>query len=141
MSHLAVPLTRKMYTPMGTFGTLDLGGIWECYTLELLWKDNARGISCIPCGTYPLRRSRYNQGGYDCWEICDVDARDEIKMHIGNTIDDIRGCVVMGKALGYIKRKWAVTSSGIAFREFMYLMEPHETAEIVISERLEPDGS
>ena len=127
---------------MGTFGNLLLGSGEDqarlCYTLELPWRDNAPRVSCIPCGTYPLRYDFYNRGGYACWEIYDVPGRDEIKIHIGNVELDILGCVVLGTALGWIKKrgqpksKWAVTSSGVAFRRFMEVMEPFSEATITI---------
>lgn len=132
MSVPGIPvLSRWCDGPMGTFGTLRLDD-WECFTCELPWLDNARGKSCIPTGIYPFKKSYYYGGGYDCWEICDVPGRDEIKLHIGNTIIDVEGCVVVGTALGFIKRKWAVTSSGIAFRAFMELMEGIPETSIVI---------
>ena len=102
------------------------------YTLELPWRQNQRGISCIPLGVYPLRRARYHAGDYDCWEICEVYGRDEIKIHVGNTIDDIQGCVVLGGELGWVHDRWAVTVSKVAFRQFMRELEPCESATVVV---------
>jgi hypothetical protein len=137
MSHGILTLPRWSHGPMGTFGTLRLGSGSDRrligYSLELPWRENQRGISCIPCGAYPLERSRYNKGDYDCWEICDVPGRDEIKIHKGNTIDDVRGCLVLGTRLGWVADKWAVTSSRLAFRRFMAEMQEYETATIIIS--------
>ena len=53
-------------------------------------------------------------------------------IHIGNTIDDLRGCIAPGKGLGFIKRKWAVTNSTKAFNEFMAAMNAEEQATIKI---------
>lgn len=117
---------------MGTFGDIGVAGAFVAYSLELPWIDNKRGISCIPCSTYSLRQDYYHKGDYPCWEICDVPDRDEIKMHIGNTVADIEGCVAMGTGLGRIYQKWAVTSSGIAFRKFMTAMEVYDSATIVV---------
>jgi hypothetical protein len=68
--------TKKVYKPNTmfaidrTYGTLGTEGyvyyesvedvtekmtpVPICVSLELLWKDNKRGISCIPEGIYPL---------------------------------------------------------------------------------------
>ena len=138
MSHGIVAINRWSFGPMGTFGDLRVGeGPRERrmgHTLELPWRQNQRGISCIPRGVYQLRLDRYYAGDYDCWEICDVANRSEIKIHIGNTIKDVRGCVVLGTGLGWIDSKWAVRSSGTAFRAFMEAMEDYGDATIIITD-------
>ena len=139
MSHGIVTINRWSFGKMGTFGDLRVGIGPEArnlgYTLELPWRHNQRGISCVPRGVYPLRRDRYHAGDYDCWEICEVSGRDEIKIHIGNTVLDIRGCVVLGTELGWLEKRWAVVSSGTAFRAFMEAMVNYKDATIIITER------
>ena len=146
MSHGIVTINRWSFGKMGTFGDICVGeGPRQRnmgYTLELPWRQNQRGISCIPAGVYPLRPSHYYRGDYDCWEICEVSNRDEIKIHIGNTIIDIRGCVVLGTELGWLAKnregaplnKWAVISSGTAFRAFMEAMKDYKDATLIITE-------
>ena len=142
MSHGIVTLARWSFGEMGTFGELQIGTGSDsqpsCHTLELSWRNNQRRVSCIPCGAYSLKQSYYHSGGYDCWEVCDVLGRDEIKIHIGNTIDDVLGCIVLGTELGWVDEKWAVTSSRYAFRRFMESMTAYETATLFVS--LEHDG-
>lgn len=135
MTQGLVTIGRWGHTPYGTFGSLEAVGLFAAYSLELPWNRNQRRISCIPCGTYPLRRSHYHQGDYPCWEICDVPDRDEIKIHIGNTIADILGCVVIGTGLGRLYKKWAVTSSGIAYQKWMEATSEWDAASIVIFNR------
>jgi len=84
--------------------------------------DNKPRESCIPEGSYKLKLGEYHRGGYPAYEVMDVPNRSLIKIHIGNTIDDVVGCIAPGKALGYIERKWAVTGSKKAFGEFMDAM-------------------
>ena len=118
-------LERFGYTPMGTFGILKVGG-FECYTVERPWLDNKVGESCIPEGKYDLKPDRYNRGGYDAYEILNVPGRTEIKIHVANTMDNVIGCIGLGKRLGYIFNKWGVISSRTAFNEFMEEMNGEE---------------
>lgn len=103
---------------MGVFGSYLLDD-WSCYVVERPWLDNRPNVSCIPEGTYPLVRSTYYRGGYPCWEIKGVPGRSDIKIHKGNTIDDLLGCQAPGMGLGYLNGKWAVISSGLAFDRLM----------------------
>ena len=44
----------RTYYPDATNGKLMLDGVVLCHTIELPWRDNATGISCIPEGRYQL---------------------------------------------------------------------------------------
>lgn len=126
-----VELERFAYTPHGTFGRIMLPE-FECFTVERPWLDNKRRQSCIPEGTYELVLGMYNRGGYPAYELMDVPDRSLIKIHVGNTMDDIVGCIAPGKALGFLERKWAVSSSRKAFNEFMVAMNGIQATKIHI---------
>lgn len=116
-----VELERFAYTPMGTFGRLYIPE-FECFTIERPWRSNEPRTSCIPEGEYELRLGMFNRGGYECYEVLGVPGRTLIKIHIGNTMDDVIGCIAPGKALGWAKQKWAVMYSKPTFHEFMEAM-------------------
>jgi hypothetical protein len=126
-----VILERFAYSPFGGFGRLIIPE-FVCFTVERPWMDNKPRESCIPEGHYRLRLGEYHRGGYPAYEVMDVPDRSLIKIHIGNTIDDVVGCIAPGKSLGYIERKWAVTSSTKAFEEFMQAMGGIEESSIQI---------
>lgn len=64
-------------------------------TLELSFKNNERGISCIPSGVYVvLRKSSYRHG--QCFELQNVLGRDNILIHKGNFNEDTKGCILIG---------------------------------------------
>ncbi len=126
-----VKLERFAYTPFGTFGRILIPE-FECYTVERPWLDNKVRQSCIPEGVYDLELGMYNRGGYPAYEVKDVPNRTLIKIHIGNTIDDIVGCIAPGKSLGFMEKKWAVSSSKKAFTEFMDAMKDVESTKINI---------
>ena len=127
-----VTLNRWCTSTMGVFGTLTIGD-FECITVERPWVGNLPTVSCIPAGVYTLRRDYYNTGCYEAFEICDVPGRSRILIHIGNTIRDVKGCVAVGKDLGWVNNLWAVTDSRYTFNRFMDAM--HGIDETTISIR------
>lgn len=123
-------LERFAYTPMGAFGKLTVDE-FECYTVERPWLDNRVRESCIPEGSYDIKLGMYNRGGYSAYEFVYVPDRTLIKIHVANTMDNVLGCIGLGKGLGYVKSKWAVTQSKSAHNEFMKAMNG-EDGQIII---------
>ena len=122
MSLDVITLDRFAYTMYGVFGTLKYGDS-KLYTVERPWSDNRSNVSCIPTGVYLLDLSHYIQGDYPAYEVCGVPGRSAIKIHIGNTMDDVRGCIAPGLMLGWLGHKWAVIQSREAFDRFMEYMD------------------
>lgn len=136
---MSLYLERFAYTPYGVFGKLTTDE-FECYTVERPWLDNKRRESCIPEGAYTIQLGRYNRGGYAAYEVMGVPNRSLIKIHKGNTIDDVIGCIATGTSLGYIKGKWAVTGSSKAFTDFMRVMNDEPTTQLLIK-NYKPEGN
>lgn len=122
---LKATLERFAYSPVGTFGRLQVGNL-EWFTVERPWLNNQAQVSCIPEGTYTLKK-RQSQvvanstgGAYaEGWEVTKVPGRSYIMIHPGNTMSDLMGCIAPGKTLAYVAGKWAVGSSRTAFDELM----------------------
>jgi len=124
-------LKRFFYSPtQGTLGSLHLGDYWW-WTLEEIWNNNQRGASCIPVGTYQLKR-HIHQGRYPAYQLVGVPGRTGINIHYGNTILDVEGCILPGRRHGVVDNMWAVTGSKNAFEEFMQMMEHVEDPWIAI---------
>ena len=105
---------------MGVFGELSVGNqTW--YTVEEVWRNNAKGNSCIPIGEYRVKRGRFPKHG-EAFEVLNVPNRTAILIHVANTVADIEGCIGPGKRLGALGGVWAVLDSGDAYREFMEAM-------------------
>lgn len=90
---------------------------FKMQTLELPWINNERRVSCIPKGVYVCHLGMYNKGGYAAYEITEVPNRSEIKIHIGNYLADILGCIALGTDRD--KTIPAVWRSKKAFNQFM----------------------
>ncbi len=83
----------------------DEKGKHICWTLELPWKDNKQEISCIPEGVYKI--NKFFSGGFNRWiyKINKVLGRDLVRIHNGNTVLDIRGCILVGTKQGTLNVK------------------------------------
>lgn len=95
-------------------GVLELDDKEICKTLELPWRDNQKGISCIPAGEYKLSPYPSSRFG-EVYIVNDVPNRTGILIHTGNTADDIQGCILVGDSYGKLNGKKAVLNSRQAF--------------------------
>src|SRR5262245_24888923 len=141
---LPLRLIRSESTPDGVFGRLAVPNGRMLFTLEDDWKDNAPGKSCIPTGTYTLRRTIYHKHNLETFEVCDVPDRSRILIHPANTEEDVEGCIGVGMRRGWVTvakdedtgaanvEKRAVVDSRQAFRLFMDAMGPYDQADLIV---------
>lgn len=95
-------LKRVSSTDKGTFGVLlDDSGIPlpGMVTLEDPWNDNKNEISCIPLGEYKCV-PRWSLRHKHHWVLEGVPKRSLILIHIGNSIANTRGCILVGTSFG-----------------------------------------
>ena len=86
--------------PDCTIGRLRCGDL-QCFTLELPWRNNARGRSCIPAGTY--QASLYDSPRHGIVVLLDdVPGRSMIEIHAGNYTTQIEGCILVGDSVRYL---------------------------------------
>lgn len=133
MSESLIYLRRQEYGENGTRGRWEMPNGTGWWTIEMPWRGNAVGESCIPEGVYTLRKRRSgvverSTGGEYLfgWEVCDVEGRTYIMVHPGNTILDLEGCIAPGIGRGTLYDLPAVTNSQIAFDELMAALEVRE---------------
>jgi hypothetical protein len=112
----------RYYTPMGTFGELWHGAIQHWKTVERVWTDNEKFISCIPEGAYLCRRINSPNHG-ETFVVMEVPDRYDILFHVANTMNDVQGCIGIGSDFGFVNGLWAVIQSGAAFTDFMDYLE------------------
>lgn len=80
---------------------------FQCFVLELPWRENEQEHSCIPEGVYQcaLRPSRkwgpvpFGKTLFLLYELKPVQGRTDILIHSGNTIRDSLGCLLVGNAV------------------------------------------
>lgn len=113
-----ITLKRLTTGSEGTFGVLMEDGVPFALTCERPWLENRPGVSCIPRGWYRCRRKISPRFG-ETFEVAEVPGRSHIIFHAGNTAQDSRGCILLGRSFGELGGRAAVLASRIAFREFM----------------------
>ena len=88
-------------------------------TLELPWRDNERNRSCIPPGEYSCQYMEQSSSGKyrGCFHVKNVPGRSEILIHNGNLPEHTKGCIIIGKRVGYLTGIPAVLNSVSALRE------------------------
>ena len=86
-------LIERTYGDNGTNGDLSVDGSPRCHTIELPWKNNQHGISCIPEGRYKLTKNQSAHLGRTLL-INDVPERSECLVHAANNaLLELRGCI------------------------------------------------
>lgn len=141
---LKLVLSREEDTVDGVFGRLTGEGMPTLFTVEDDWKENQRSESCIPSGTYVLRRTIYHKHGYETFEVTNVPGRSRILIHPANTEEDVMGCIGVGLRRGTLvvpdedtpgnplTEKRAVVASREAFARFMSTLSDTDEALLKI---------
>lgn len=114
-----------------TIGRLTCGEE-HFWTVEKPWKDNEPFVSCIPAGTYDMATRDSPRFGAGTWEILDVPGRSHILIHVGNTADDVVGCISIGTSL--FPSLEGVQSSRKAMKRLKELLSDVEETTITITE-------
>lgn len=99
----SLSLVRISSTPLLTIGRLFVlddfaNSLFDCYTLELPWRENKQNISCIPIGRYPIKPRTSKKYGLHL-EVLNVPDRSDILIHEANFVFQLEGCIGVGKNL------------------------------------------
>lgn len=117
---MQLQLVRYCYGPDHVQGLLKYGENFSLslWTLECPWRNNLIFASCIPDGSYPLQAfdSTEHPG---CWVITPVPGRTGILIHVGNTVHDTQGCILIGQH----QEPGRVLNSRDALRQLNYTLD------------------
>lgn len=81
-----------------TLGMVFLNDAFLCFSLERPWMGNQENISCIPDGEYPVSKRQSPKFG-PCFAVDGVKGRSDILIHVGNTVEDSHGCILVGNGI------------------------------------------
>lgn len=150
----------------GTFGHLTVPSGFECRTLELPWRGNARQVSCIPAGKYLFKWRTDSPKHGECYEEWDdpstpqredVKDRDNVQIHAANLAGDtekgyvaqLLGCIAPGYLVAQFKagsapagkkHQHGVTSSGATLKRLVeYFAKETFELEIVWESGVNPE--
>jgi len=89
---------ERVYLPTETLGSWYINDEMICKTLELPWKNNERGMSCIPEGFYDvIREAESAHHKYPHFRILNVPDRDGILVHKITYVSGLKGCIGTGE--------------------------------------------
>lgn len=119
-----VVLRRQRMGDEGTFGVLEVDGL-TFHTGELPWRDNRRGKSCVPAGTYLVEWDPSPKYGMK-YELRNVPGRTTILIHAANYVGDedlgfraqVDGCIALGAEISELEGQMAVRSSKDTVKAF-----------------------
>ena len=100
-------------------------------TLELPWRNNEKGNSCILSGYYTIEPRRSDRHGQHLI-VNNTQPRELILLHVGNKPTDTNGCILVGTGYGDFDNdgRREITSSRSAMQKLTSLtIEP---AELII---------
>lgn len=126
----SLTLQRQNSTDQGTAGVLlAADGSILCYTMELPWRDNQRGLSCIPAGQYRASYLERSASGRfrDIYLLHGVPGRSAILIHSGNYAGDSKlglrthtwGCILPCSKHGVLAGQFAGLASKRAKNQLM----------------------
>ena len=116
-----------------TFGVLSVCGQPLCVTLERPWVNNEKNISCIPTGEYFCKKTVSLRYG-ETYEVMNVPDRSGILFHIGNLVDNTRGCILVARRFGRLYGKPAILNSTEGFCDFIKALNECEIFKLYISQ-------
>lgn len=143
-----IVLTRFREVPdQGIIGRFVLPNGISFYSMEQNWRNNAKGISCVPEGRYQLYLMNSPRFGptahlygppYEVYlQQDDVPAalakagrgRSHVLIHAANLAHELQGCIALGKSQGHLysnklgRRCQAILSSKLAIDSFYQWFE------------------
>jgi hypothetical protein len=134
LDRIEIKLKRLFETENSTIGRLFVNDKFFTNTLELLWRNNQRSISCIPKGTYKLRiRETENRGKHIILE--GTEPRQFILIHSASTHKDLKGCIALGDRFTIENNEALFSQSKIAvarFNELVFSMMKDSDVWLVI---------
>jgi len=110
--------------------------VFSAITLERGWRDNKKGESCIPAGTYQLKYEYSDKFKMKLWEIYAVpDGRSECKFHAANYWYQLNGCIAPGRRPKFLnKDKYLdVTGSRNALKDLHKALNGYTEAILIIT--------
>jgi len=130
LGNCTITVLRYLDDGQTSLGLLFLRNKFFAYTLEDSFQaEKIAGESRIPAGIYPLRfnlndtpltntyRQRFPWFKHHL-EIEDIEGFDQVYVHIGNTHQDTRGCILIADGVTTTAPEKMITHSRLAYQRF-----------------------
>lgn len=127
----------RTYLPTETLGSFMVDDVCQVKTMELPDKQNQHRISCIPEGTYKVKREPHTETHpYPHFRILNVPNRDGILIHKITYVSGLLGCVGVGSAFEDLNKDGVpdIIGSSVALNKLYNLMP--DSFELTIRKKL-----
>lgn len=112
MSLPVYTIQRIKQNSSATFGEMrDASDTRLCFSLERPYVDanhdglTDKGVSCIPAGTYRVKRRWSPKHQRNVYGLLDVPGRSDIEIHSANDARELEGCIALGTEFGEVETK------------------------------------
>lgn len=96
---------KRVYLPTETLGSFYINGVLLCKSMELPNKQNQHNISCIPEGTYTVKKElTSSKHEYPHFRVMNVPDRNGILIHKITYVSGLLGCIGVGKAFADLNK-------------------------------------
>lgn len=122
-------LIRDVKGDKAILGKLYLNGAIVCYTLE-------NAAKAIPTGLYMVQNSKSPKFKRELpllWNA-NVPAKRGIRIHVGNSVKDSSGCILVGMGRNYVKPNAEPSLLESSLAETMVTMLCRNVTELIITE-------
>lgn len=93
------------------------------YSIELPWRDNAKGRSCIPAGEYGLIVNQSARFKKLLPLVQDVPGRSGIRIHGANKVTELEGCIAPAMSIVVARRQVVGQMSQAQLKDIMMIIE------------------
>lgn len=109
--------------------------LFSSLALERGWRNNERGVSCLPMGHYPLILEYSNKFKTELWEIKETGTRSECKFHAATYWHDLEGCIALGRKHKKINKDnyYDVTDSRNTMQDFHNVLKEFDKVNLEIT--------
>lgn len=128
-------LLRVGVDETGAYGVLRQGQVPFAVTLERTYTVDGLQIVKIPPGHYECRRTRYEKGKYDTYEIM-VPGHSRMLFHKLNVETESEGCVGVAEEFGLLHGDPAILRASHGFEEFMQRTGGRDRWVLEVTDRL-----
>ena len=119
------------YATLGVILTPDYPA---AYTMELPWRNNQAGISCLPTGCYQCVRVNHHIFGVTFQILENIPHRDGFYFHRGNKPTDSKGCILIGRYFRDENNAVELRESRNGFNDFMIALDGVDNFMLEIEE-------
>jgi hypothetical protein len=135
-----VQLIRNQPFTNVIFGDWCVEGKVALKSMEPPWIDNMPNVSCVPCGNYfcevrdATPHMREATGLIKVYHLLNVPDRDFVEIHPANKVEQLLGCIALGKSADMIQKTLLFSRDAINW--FMYDIMGLEPFKLIIKESL-----